>query len=79
MHNAYNDQWPKLFCRWATMCNLMPQNDIFGIYKRHGDGKENIGLNEKFLRFRRDGPFLKRLVTCDEKWIFYDNVIRKRQ
>jgi histone-lysine N-methyltransferase SETMAR len=22
---------------------------------------------------------LKRLVTCDEKWIFYDNVIRKRE
>jgi histone-lysine N-methyltransferase SETMAR len=22
---------------------------------------------------------LKRLVTCDEKWIFDDNVIRKRQ
>jgi histone-lysine N-methyltransferase SETMAR len=38
-----------------------------------------IGLNGKFLRFRRDGPFLKRLVTCDEKWIFYDIVIRKRQ
>jgi histone-lysine N-methyltransferase SETMAR len=38
-----------------------------------------IGLNGKFLRFRRDGPFLKRLVTCDEKSIFYDNVIRKRQ
>jgi hypothetical protein len=37
------------------------------------------GLNGKSLRFRRDGPFLKRLVTCDEKWIFYDNVIRKRQ
>jgi histone-lysine N-methyltransferase SETMAR len=23
--------------------------------------------------------FLKRLVTCEEKWIFYDDVIRKRQ
>jgi histone-lysine N-methyltransferase SETMAR len=31
------------------------------------------------LRFRGDDPFLKRLVTCDEKWIFYENVIRKRQ
>jgi hypothetical protein len=41
---------------------------------------QHIGLNGKFLRFRRDGPFfLKRLVTCDEKWIFYENVIRKRQ
>jgi hypothetical protein len=39
----------------------------------------DIGLNGKFLRFRRVGPFLKRLVTCDEKWIFYDNVIRNRQ
>jgi hypothetical protein len=38
-----------------------------------------IGLNGKFLRFRRDGPFLKRLVTCDKKWIFYDNFILKRQ
>jgi hypothetical protein len=38
-----------------------------------------IGLNGKFLRFRRDGPFLKRLVTSDEKWIFCDNIIRKRQ
>jgi hypothetical protein len=35
-----------------------------------------IRLNGKFLRFWRDGPFLKRLVTCDEKWIFYDNVIQ---
>jgi histone-lysine N-methyltransferase SETMAR len=23
--------------------------------------------------------FLKRLVTCDEKWILYDTVIRKRE
>jgi hypothetical protein len=38
-----------------------------------------IGLNRKFLRFQRDGPFLMLSVTCDEKWIFYDNVIRKRQ
>jgi hypothetical protein len=38
-----------------------------------------IGLNGKFLRFQRDSRFLKRLVTCDEKWIFYDNVIQKRQ
>jgi histone-lysine N-methyltransferase SETMAR len=42
-------------------------------------GINTFGLNGKFLRFRRDDPFLKRLVTCDEKWIFYDNVIRKRQ
>jgi histone-lysine N-methyltransferase SETMAR len=38
-----------------------------------------IGLNRKFLLFRRDNSFLKRLVTCDEKWIFYDDVIGKRQ
>jgi histone-lysine N-methyltransferase SETMAR len=38
-----------------------------------------IGLNGKFLHFRRDGPFLKRLVICDENWIFDDNVTRKRQ
>jgi hypothetical protein len=39
----------------------------------------SVWLNVKFLRFRRDGLFLKRLVTCDEKWIIYDSVIRKRQ
>jgi hypothetical protein len=50
------------------------KNLIFGVLENGC-----IGLNGKFLRFRRDGPFLKRLVTCNKKWIFYDNVIQKRQ
>jgi hypothetical protein len=62
----------------------MPFPIIPFIYYSNEGGSESyfhefIGLNGKFVRFRRDGPFLKRFVTCDEKWIFYDNVIRKRQ
>ncbi|XP_026825471.1 histone-lysine N-methyltransferase SETMAR-like [Ooceraea biroi] len=30
------------------------------------------------LNRHRNEPFLDRLITCDEKWIFYDNVVRKR-
>jgi hypothetical protein len=48
-------------------------------WKQHVRESVDVGLNRKFLRFRRDGPFLKRLVACDEKWIFYVNVIRKRE
>jgi histone-lysine N-methyltransferase SETMAR len=24
-------------------------------------------------------PFLKQIITCDEKWVFYDNAVNKRQ
>ena len=33
--------------------------------------------NEEFLRNETD-PFLKRIITGDEKWLVYDNVVRKR-
>jgi hypothetical protein len=74
----------KISCRYSrreagkiTTPPPMPQLIFFYIRSKYLFNA--VGLNGKFLRFRRDGPFLNGSVTCDEKWIFYDNVIRKRQ
>jgi hypothetical protein len=59
----------------STHLNLLHIISLLRLHSRllQTRSREFIGLNGKFLRFRRDGPFLK------QKWIFYDNVIRKRQ
>jgi hypothetical protein len=68
---------PSRFLCWVTLVRRSVTSE--GSFGSNLSSKVCIGLNGKFLRFRRDGPFLKRLVTCDETWIFYDNVIWKRQ
>lgn len=37
-----------------------------------------ISICDALLKRQENDPFLKRLVTGDEKWIVYDNVVRKR-
>jgi len=39
---------------------------------------DRISICESLLNRNKSDPFLKRLVTGDEKWITYDNVTRKR-
>lgn len=39
---------------------------------------DRISISESLLKRNEMEPFLKRMVTGDEKWITYDNVVRKR-
>ena len=40
---------------------------------------ERLNLsNDTLIRRQRNDPFLKRIVTDDEKWVVYNNVKRKR-
>ena len=33
---------------------------------------------DSLLKRNKTDPFLKRIITGDEKWVVYDNVVRKR-
>ena len=37
-----------------------------------------ISICNSLLKRHESDPFLKRIVTGDEKWIIYDNIVRKR-
>jgi len=39
---------------------------------------DRISICESLLNRNKIDPFLKRMITGDEKWITYDNVKRKR-
>ena len=43
------------------------------------DLQQRIALCESLLKRRRQFPFLDRFVTCDDKWIFYHDIKRRRQ
>jgi len=37
-----------------------------------------INICDMLIKRQENDPFLKRLITSDEKWIVYNNVVRKR-
>ncbi|GFS84014.1 mariner transposase [Trichonephila clavipes] len=39
---------------------------------------DRISICEAFAKRNETNPFFKRMVTGDEKWITYDNIVRKR-
>ena len=39
---------------------------------------KRVSICESLLKRNETDPFLKRIITGDEKWVFYDNVVRKR-
>ncbi|GFV30250.1 histone-lysine N-methyltransferase SETMAR [Trichonephila clavipes] len=39
---------------------------------------DRISICEAFAKRNKINPFLKRMVTGDEKWVKYDNIVRKR-
>ena len=39
---------------------------------------DRISVSDSLLKRNENDPFLKRLITGDEKWILYNNVQRKR-
>ena len=39
---------------------------------------KRISIYDSLLKRNETGPFLKRFITGDEKWVFCDNVLRKR-
>ena len=41
--------------------------------------KDRISIAGCFLSRQRNVLFLRNIITCDEKSVFYDNVLRKRQ
>ncbi|GFX57753.1 histone-lysine N-methyltransferase SETMAR [Trichonephila clavipes] len=39
---------------------------------------DQIPIYETLAKWNKIGPFLKRMVTGDEKWVTQDNIVRKR-
>jgi len=39
---------------------------------------QRIDIYDQLVKFEQSNPFLKRMITEDEKWIVYNNVQRKR-
>ena len=39
---------------------------------------KRISICDSMLKRNETDPFLKRIITGDEKWLVYDNVVRKR-
>ncbi|GFV44495.1 mariner transposase [Trichonephila clavipes] len=39
---------------------------------------DRICIGEALAKLNEIDPFLKRMVTGDEKWVTYDNIVRKR-
>ena len=39
---------------------------------------KRISICDTLLKRIETDPFLKRIITSDEKWVVYDNVVRKR-
>ena len=39
---------------------------------------KRISICDSLLKRNETDPFLKRIITGDEKWVVYDNVMRKR-
>ena len=39
---------------------------------------KRISICELLLKRNETDPFLKRIITSDEKWVVHDNVVRKR-
>ncbi|GFV29115.1 mariner transposase [Trichonephila clavipes] len=39
---------------------------------------DQISISETLAKQSEINPFLKRMVTGDEKWVTYDNIVRKR-
>ena len=48
------------------------------VWVPHELTQKNIFACESLLNRNKIDPFLKRVVTADEKWVTYDNVRRKR-
>ncbi|GAB0091230.1 hypothetical protein DMENIID0001_060460 [Sergentomyia squamirostris] len=49
-------------------------------YKLTEDQKENrVKICSIHMARQKKDPFLHRFVTCDEKWVLYDNISRTRQ
>ena len=48
------------------------------VWMPHDLMQENMDASESLLNRNKIDPFLKRMVTGDEKWVTYDNVKRKR-
>ena len=38
---------------------------------------KRISICDSLLKRNKTDPFLKRIITGDEKWVAYDNVVRK--
>ena len=38
---------------------------------------KRISICDSLMERNKTDPFLKRIITGDEKWVFYDNVVRK--
>ena len=39
---------------------------------------KRISICDSLLKLNETGPFLKRIITGDEKWVVYDNLVLKR-
>ena len=57
----------------------MSRNSTFGsLIRKEIHLTQRISICVSLLKRNAIDPFLKRLITSDEKWIVYNNVNRKR-
>lgn len=39
---------------------------------------KRVEICTRLLEWNRNDPFLDRIITCDEKWVFFENITRKK-
>ena len=81
MHHALDVQLKSHRCvgRHLKQLGYVNKLDICVPYKLNEiQHTKRISTCNLLLKRKETDPFLKRIITGDEKWIVYDNVVRKR-
>ena len=67
------------FERHLKQLGYVNKLDIWIPHKLNGiQLTQRISICDLLLKRNKTDPFLKRIITDDEKWVVYDNVVRKR-
>ena len=65
--------------RYLKQLGYVNKLDIWVPYKLNETQlTKRISICDSLLKRNETDPFLKRIITGDEKWVVYDNVVRRR-